>query len=896
MAARIDHIEDFSADPSLDLLRHGLRDASDAAGGKRALAAADNDIADRFRAGESVVRLVRLRAAIVDELLCRLWRNRLGDAADEVALVAVGGYGRGELHPGSDVDLLILLPETLPANAEATLSDFMTSLWDLGFTIGHSVRTVADCVEAARHDLTVATTLIEVRLLDGPGELLSEMETAVGPDRIWPSSQFFEKKREEQVTRHHRYDDTGYNLEPNVKGSPGGLRDIQMINWVAKRHFGTRHLSELVDHGFLTEGQLDRLEQGRAHLWRIRFGLHLLTGRSEDRLLFDYQKSLAELLGYEDARFTLAVEQMMQRYYRTVMDLSRINEMLLQLFEEDILMNPEASPEPLNDRFEVKNGYLKTVDDRVFSREPSALLEVFLLLQQNPSIRGVSASTIGLIKRNLDLIDEGFRQDPRNHRLFLNILRAPAGVTHELRRMNLYGVLGLYIPAFGRIVGRMQYDLFHAYTVDEHTLFVVSNMRRFALERFNHEYPHCSRIMQSLDKPELAYLGCLFHDIAKGRGGDHSELGAVDARAFCLEHGLDDADASLVAWLVKQHLLLSTTAQKKDIGDPDVINEFADVVGDQRHLDYLYLLTVADVRGTNPNLWNSWKATLFHDLYESTSRVLKRGEEHPLVPDQLVHETREQARVMLWESSVADDAIDRVWSIFDDDYFLRHRPQEVAWHTGWLAASDLQAKTGLVDVRHQPNGEGVEAVLYTEHEKHTFAHTTAVLDELGMTIVDARIVPLSNGFSLDTFVFMELDERTDIDELRMRKIREALNHVLTAEDDDILRVTRGVSRQARMFSTRTTVDFDRHAQVGQTVMELITADRPGLLSVVGRVLIESRINIEAAKIMTIGERAEDVFYIRNEDGSLLNDEQQQALRHRLVTAIDDANQHKGNKA
>ena len=441
----------------------------------------------------------------------------------------------------------------------------------MGLEIGHSVRSVAQCREQALADLTVATTLIEARLLNGAEALFSAMQQAIAPDKLWPSTEFFAEKRKEQIARHHRYGDTAYNLEPNVKGGPGGLRDIQMIGWVAKRHFNAQTLDELVDHKFLTQVQLQRLYAGQAFLWRVRFALHILTGRREDRLLFDHQIRLAEMLGYEDASFTLAVEQLMQRYYRTVMELSRLNEMLLQLFEEAILMDPNAEAEPLNARFKVRNGYLQTVDDNVFMREPSALLELFLLLQQNPAIRGVSAYTIGLIKRNLYLIDEEFRQNPRNHRLFLSILRAAEGVTHELRRMNLYGVLGLYIPAFGRVVGRMQYDLFHAYTVDEHTLFVVSNLRRFALSRFDDEYPDCSRVMQSFEKPEIAYLGGLFHDIAKGRGGDHSELGAVDAEAFCLEHGLSQYDARIVAWLVRHHLILSTTAQKKDIGDPDVI-------------------------------------------------------------------------------------------------------------------------------------------------------------------------------------------------------------------------------------------------------------------------------------------------------------------------------------
>ena len=853
---------------------------------RAALDAAHEDLERRFLAGESVVDLVHERASRLDAMLVDLWRTHLGELAGDLALVAVGGYGRGELHPCSDIDVMLLLPDVPAADAEGRLSDFMaTALWDLGLDIGHSVRTVSQCIEEATADLTVATTLMEARLLDGPADLFEELRAAVGPDRIWPSREFFEEKRREQIARHHRYHDTAYNLEPNVKGSPGGLRDIQMIGWVAKRHFGVKTLDELVDHHFLTPGQLRRLHDGQAFLWRVRFALHTLTGRREDRLLFDHQVKLAEMLGYEDASYTLAVEQLMQRYYRTVMDLSRLNEMLLQLFEEAILMDPDAPPEPLNERFQLKNGFLQTVHDKVFVNEPSALLELFLLLQQNQDIRGVSAYTIGLIRRNLNLIDEEFRQNPRNHRLFLSILRAPEGVTHELRRMNLYGVLGLYIPAFGRIVGRMQYDLFHAYTVDEHTLFVVSNLRRFALRRFDHEYPHCSRIMQSLEKPEIAYLSGLFHDIAKGRGGDHSELGAVDAEAFCLEHGMSQYEARLVAWLVLNHLALSTTAQKRDIGDPDVINEFAALVGDQSHLDFLYVLTVADVRGTNPKLWNSWKASLFRDLYTLTSRALRRGLENPIDRDQLILEKKAESRELLAAAGVEDERIDAVWHLLNDRYFLRHRGNEIAWHTEWLADSDTSSEIGLVDVRRQPEGDGVEAVLYTPRQQHTFAHATAVLDELGMTIVDARIEPLENDYSLDSFIFMESDKRTEIDESRMAKIRRSLTRVLTSSDDDFVKVTRTPTRQARMFTTRTTVEFDPETTRGLTLMELQTADRPGLLGKVGKIFIEQGVDIDAAKIMTIGERAEDVFYVSDEQGKALSEEAMVRLRDALVQEI-----------
>jgi [protein-PII] uridylyltransferase len=660
-----------------------------------------------------------------------------------------------------------------------------------------------------------------------------------------------------------------------------------MVGWVAKRYFGVETFEELVPHKFLTRGQVQRLNEGQEFLWRVRFGLHILTGRREDRLLFDHQVNLAKLLGYEDASYTLAVEQLMQRYYRTVMDLSRLNEMLLQLFEEAILMDPDAPPQPLNERFQVKNGFLQTVNDSVFARDPSALLELFLLLQQNPEIRGVSAYTIGLIKRNLHLINEEFRQNPRNHRLFLAILRAPEGVTHELRRMNLYGVLGLYIPSFGRIVGRMQYDLFHAYTVDEHTLFVVSNLRKFALPRFSDEYPDCSRIMQSFEKPEIAYLAGLFHDIAKGRGGDHSELGAVDAEAFCLEHGLSKYDAGVVAWLVRNHLILSTTAQKKDIGDPAVIDGFASLVRDPLHLDYLYVLTVADVRGTSPKLWNSWKATLFGDLYELTHRALRRGLENPTDREQLILEKKTDARTALSALGLKDADIDSVWHLFDDSYFLRHRTEEIIWHTEWLNDSDIDSSIGTVDVRLRHDGDGVEAVLYTPRSRRTFAHATAALDELGMTIVDARIVPVTNGYSIDTYIFMEADKRVDIDESRLYKIRRALTRILTSGDDNAVRVTRAASRTVRMFTTQASVEFGADTQHGRTVMDLVAADRPGLLSKIGQTFIELGINIEAAKIMTIGERAEDVFYISDESGAPLDDAAKEQLREKLVAKLGD---------
>jgi [protein-PII] uridylyltransferase len=877
---------DHTADSLIDrgALEQALRgDVRAVKAFRDALKIANDQLAERFRRNEAIEALVADRARVIDDVILASWLHFAESVLDSADLVAVGGYGRGELHPQSDIDLLILI-ERASNKTDDAIGRFLTFLWDIGLEVGHSVRTLGDCEAQARGDVTVLTTLMETRLLHGPGKLFTELPVRIGTDRMWNSAEFFHAKLAEQKARHARYHDTAYNLEPNVKGSPGGLRDIQMIGWLAQRHLGTRTLEELVPHKFLTPGQLRILTQGRAFLWRIRFGLHLLTGRREDRLLFDHQVKLAQMLGYEDASFTLAVEQLMQRYYRTVMELSRLNEMLLQLFEEAILLDKNEPPVPLGPRFQSRNGYLEAADDQVFAREPSALLEIFLLLEQNLDLRGVNARTIALVKQHLWLIDEEFRQNPRHHRLFLDILRAPNGVTRTLKRMNTYGVLGLYIPAFGRVVGRMQYDLFHAYTVDAHTLFVVENLRRFALPRFDKEFPSCSAVMQRLEKPEVAYLAGLFHDIAKGRGGDHSELGAVDAESFCLEHGMSRYEARLVAWLVKHHLLLSLTAQKKDINDPNVVNEFARTVGDQTHLDYLYVLTVADVRGTNPKIWNSWKESLFAELYQATRRALRRGVSNPIDKDEFITGRQTQAEQLLAQAGLTRTSYQPIWSGFTEEYFLRHRPEEIAWHTRVLAESPGAITVDVNDVVVP----GLAAVaVYSPEETRSFARATAVLDELGLTIVDARIVPLAKS-SLDTYCVLESDGSTITERRRLDEIKHRLLKALTAPSEQALKVTRRAPRQVRMFSTAVQVTISRDGKNSRTIVELVAGDRPGLLFQIAKIFDQERVALQNAKILTVGERAEDVFFVTSPTRQPLDEVSAERLGKALREGLADS--------
>jgi [protein-PII] uridylyltransferase len=853
---------------------------------RQALADGGASLQQRFADDEPVEALVRDRARMVDVVLRSAWQLHVGAHVRDVNLIAVGGYGRGELHPSSDIDVLILLPKSEVVEAEAGIERFLTFLWDIGLEVGHSVRTIDDCQRESAADVSVATTFIEARLLAGPEHLFQSMRRALAQDQVWSSRAFFEAKVAEQQARHHRYHDTGYNLEPNVKASPGGLRDIQTIGWVAKRHFGAETLDELVGHGFLTAGELRKLRQAQAFLWKVRFALHVLTGRREDRLLFDHQIRIAKMFGYEDASYTLAVEQFMQRYYRTVMDVSLLNEMLLQLFREAILNEGEPAIVPINARFQLCNDYLEVTSEDTFVRTPSAILELFRIMQDTPGLRGVRATTIRLLGRHLWLIDEEFRQNPRHHRLFLEILRAPVGVTHELRRMNLYGVLGRYIPGFGRVVGRMQYDLFHAYTVDAHILFVVRNLRRLALPRFDHELPEMSRLMATVQKPEVAYLAALFHDIAKGRGGDHSELGAVDAEAFCLEQGLSRYEARLVAWLVRSHLQFSVTAQKKDISDPKVIQEFARQVGDQTHLDYLYLLTVADVRGTNPKLWNSWKASLFHDFYERVRRALRRGLETPLEHEELVAETKANALELLARDKVLPERAAEIWSRFSEHYFLRYSSAEVAWHTRLLAEREPGDTSLLVAVNTTVERGGNAVLTYGPHRQENFARTTALLDQMGLNIVDSRITPLEEGVGLDTYLVLEDNGQPVADRLRARQIEQQLRRVLQSSEAGLPVVTRRAPRQARMFSTPTQITFSEDPLRNRTVIEIIAGDRPGLLSEIGKVFLAEQIDVVTAKIMTIGERAEDVFYVTDGQGGALGEGARRRLQERLAAALD----------
>ncbi|WP_417330101.1 [protein-PII] uridylyltransferase [Halomonas cupida] len=843
---------------------------------------------ERFLSGTDIRDLVRGRAWCMDQLLAMAWQ-RYPELDDGVALLAVGGYGRGELHPHSDIDLMFLLASDDDTPYREGLTTFITFLWDIGLEIGHSVRSLNDCEREAEADVTVITNLLESRTLAGPEPLRQAMRERLSPERMWPADRFFEAKWQEQISRHYRFNNSEYHLEPNIKSSPGCLRDIQMIGWVAKRHFDTESYEDVVARGFMNDAEHRILSQGQAFLWQVRYALHMLTGRAEDRLLFDHQNTIAELFGYHDTPERLAVEQFMKRYYRHVTALAGLNDMLLQHFDE-VILRPRIPLEvtPLNERFEIAGGYIQARSRAVFRNQPSALLELFYLMAEHPEIEGVRADTIRLIRDHRHLIDDLYRDDPEHQALFMALMRSNGNVARQLRRMNRYGVLGKYLPAFGQAVGLMQHDLFHIYTVDAHTLRLLKCLHGMRKPEAKREFPVAATLIHQLPRMDILWIAGLFHDIGKGRGGDHSLIGARDVEAFAESHGITQRDTRLLSWLVENHLLMSMIAQKRDITDPDVIRDFAAAVGDETRLDYLYVLTVADINATNPTLWNGWRASLLRQLHTEARRALRRGLENPLEREDWVRETREEARSLL--SVIGEDMtrVDALWQSLGEDFFLQYAPSEVVWQTqGILAHENQPPPLILINAPTADMAEGgTKVFIHTHAVDNLFAATAAAMEQLGLSIHDARIATSNNDWTLNTFIVLDDQGRAIRDPGRLEEIRRHLFEELDDPDDYPTIVTRHTPRQLKHFKVPTQVAIEQDPGSDRTMLELTAPDRPGLLARVGGIFLEQGISLSAAKIATLGERVEDVFYITDRRGDPLTDpERQQQLRERLIEVL-----------
>jgi len=845
----------------------------------------NSELQSQFESGVAISKLLLQRSRTIDEILQGMWSDCLLAASAGMSLIAVGGYGREEMHPQSDVDLLILLAADPTPDDEQKLSEFVTMLWGMGLEIGHSVRTLSECLAEANEDLTIITNLIESRFLCGELALFEALHESIAPKKIWSSAKFFTAKTEEQNNRYKRFGDTAYRVEPNLKEGPGGLRDLQTIGWIVIREYGIhslKRLSESKDNDLLNANEYKKLIEARDFLWQVRFVLHQLTGRKEDRLLFDHQRHLAHSFGYTNDENNASIEAFMQRYYRMISDLERLNEILLGLLREHILDTSSLPVKIINKYYISQGDYLALVDKNILQTHPHTILEVFKLLQIVPELKGFTPETIRELRRNLYLIDDVFRENYHNKQMFINILSETHRVNFVLRRMNRYGILAAYIPAFANIVGRMQYDLFHAYTVDDHTLNVVRNIRRLSTEKGAAELPFCSEVYNGLRCPMLLVLAGIFHDIAKGRGGSHSELGAIDAMDFCIEHDLNENDAFLVSWLVKQHLQLSTTAQRMDINDPEVISKFSGIVKTKERLDYLYLLTICDIKGTNPTLLNSWKHSLLKDLYHNTKKYLQDNDNktNAEILERDINLKKQEVVELLSESSFDKKACEAFWSRFDDDYILKYPSSLLARHIKEIGAQTDGKNRVYID--KSENGESTELFIYTKDTQGLFVKITSAIEQHRLDTVAASITSSNDNYDLYTFYLLSSGGASLENEYDIQNLLDTINKNLQQNELSYNFDHHRMPRQLKHFDTRTTVEFTQDETRKQTIVTIKMADGAGLLTRIGGVFNELGLVIHDAKITTLGELAEDTFHITRQSGNAIeNNNDQQKIREIL---------------
>lgn len=850
-------------------------------------------IQQHFLASNSPAKLFKHHSNFTDGLLLEIWQSL--NISETCTLIAVGGFGRGELYPHSDIDLLILLPSNNPENS-ASVEAFVGLLWDIGLSVGHSVRTLDECISEAEKDITVQTNLIESRLIAGRPQdyeaFAAKVEASINV------ADFFKAKIQEQDNRHAKFNDTAYSLEPNLKESPGGLRDLHMILWLTYALKITKPLASgeqiskskhktheyycwlyLQKQGYVSALELRQILRNQKNLQALRIRLHFLSNRREDRLLFDYQNTLATDLGYSNTARKRASEQLMQSYYRSVKSISLMNEILIKTLTLAIAKTPPVIVE-LNDYFQTHNDLLEVKHANYLQQNPSAILKAFLLLQQTPSLQGMGANLLRNMQRVKKLVNHDFRQNPVNKKLFISLLMQPNGVNHTLRAMNRYGILGSYIPAFGKIIGQMQHDLFHVYTVDEHILNVLANLRRFAKPDLKHEFPLCTQLFSAFDSPHLLYLAAIFHDIAKGRGGDHSTLGTVDAKRFCKLHLLSKEDTELVAWLVDAHLKMSSTAQKSDLSDPAVIESFATLVKDERRLTALYLLTVADIRGTSPAVWNAWKARLLESLYFATKEALSNID---VYSEQTIQARKEDAIVKLNQFDLNPAAYQPLWDNFGVHYFSRHESDEIAWHSR-LLTPHLNTQTAIVRARLSRNGDGIQVMIYTKDQTDLFARMCNFFDRMAYSIAAAKIYTTDHGYALDTFIILDESGKSVSYKGLLKFIETELTQKLTQNASLESPLKGRVSRQVKHMPITAKLSIKKIDDY-QHQLDIVTNDKPGLLATLALKLLSENIVLHTAKINTLGNRAEDTFLISAINHQPLNTATIEKLQQTLLNDV-----------
>ena len=819
--------------------------------------------------------------AHIDKILLILFQKHNLEQHDHFCLVALGSYGRRELQLHSDIDILLLHDEEIPPPFLQRAQLFIQDCWDVGLDLSQQITTVSACAELASQDLTVISSILDSHLLCGHSTLLEKLIYETHPLHMWTSHDYFFAKRDEQHKRYEKYGETAYNLEPNVKYGPGGLRDLQVLLSISKRHFGIKKLADGISCGFITDKEYEELIHCQHFLWRVRFALHMLAQKNEERLLFDYQVKLAALFGYHDNPHSLGIEQFMKAYFKIIKRTRELNEMLLQWFAEAIVDPQKQALTPLDEAFQLSNHYIEVRHAKVFAEKPLALLQLFLWIAKYPYIMGVRANTIRLIRQHLYLISKRFRSSISATQTFMDILKTAENPYEVLQRMSRYGVLAHYLDCFAAITGQMQYDLFHVYTVDQHTLFVIRNLARFLNTHYASQFPLCTKLMPTINKHEILYLAALFHDIAKGRGGDHSELGALEALHFSKRHRLSHDEQTLLVWLVRNHLLMSQTAQRQDIYDPQTITHFCSLLPQADYLDYLYLLTVADICATNPTLWNAWKDSLLKELYFAAKHTLHQ-EKTAVDETSLITLRRQQALDILIKDAVASADILNLWKDFKEKYFLHEPPEIIARHT--KAILNCKHFPLVLIMPHHTQG-GTEVFIYMPHRDERFTITTTVLSNYYATIQEATILTSDNNFDLDTYIILDEKNQAFFDEKRTLSIQQALIRQLSSQQPLPTVTQRRLSRTQAHFNLKPQITYSEDTQHQHTCLFLVTSDRPGLLATISRIFLNENINLHNAKIATAGERVEDMFYISNQQGRTLDKKEQERLSYKFITEL-----------
>lgn len=836
---------------------------------------------EEFDQKNNITTIIRKLVAFIDELIIGLFMKNKLDQGDDFCLLALGSYGRRELILYSDIDLLLLHNDKISKAKLHRAQTFIQDCWDVGLEISHQITNVTSCAELASRDVTVISSIMDMFLLCGRSSLMDELIYQTHPLHMWTSKEYFTAKLQEQKKRDIKYSETAYNLEPNVKYGQGGLRDLQILLSIGKRHFNIKKLADGIGYGFITDKEYEKLMHCQHFLWRVRFALHCLADKAEERLSFDYQVKLAQFFGYKDAPHSLAIEQFMKDYFKVIKRNRELNEMLLQWFDESIAQSPKQKILRLDHEFQLSNQYIEVRHTRVFSQHPQALIKLFLWIAKRPDIEGVRASTIRLIRESLYLINKRFKMSLETTELFMNILKTDSGPYEALQYMNRYGVLAHYIECFAMVTGQMQYDLFHVFTVDQHTLFVIRNIARFKQEQYAQQFPLCTQIMPTLKKPEILYLSALFHDIAKGRGGDHSELGAIEAQYFAQNHQVRKEDCDLLTWLVRNHLLMSETAQRQDIYDPNTIKNFCQLLPKPHYLDYLYLLTVADICGTNPHLWNAWKDSLLKELYRAAKHMLHK-EKELMDETALISARKQYALMQLSAEGIAPDTVKDLWTQFKDKYFLHESPEVIARHTKAILTC---TQFPLVMIMPHHSQGGTEVFIYMPHSDARFAITTAALNNHHVTIQEAMIITCDNQFDLDTYIILDEQNQAFFDQQRSADIQNSLSLHLAQKDRLPVVSQKRRSRVLVHFNVETQISYQDDLVNNHTRLFLVTGDRPGLLASISKVFLTSHIHLHNAKIVTAGERAEDMFYITNQHNEILTTAEKENLRQKLIQEL-----------